>query len=145
MANMETPLDHVGWDLWRAAQAWKRLFSEAMVARGYAWFGEGRGNLVHLIGPSGCKQSALVTRSQLSKQAVQQFLDELERDGIIRREPDPADARGKIIRFTELGHTALREADAAKRAIEADIATALGASALAHLKSDLDKIAKLGK
>ena len=145
MTIPEEPLDHIGWDLWRAASSWKRLFTDMVVAKGHQWFAEARGNLIHLIGPSGCRQSSLVKRSQLTKQAVQQFLDELEHDGIIRREPDPSDARGKIILFTKQGHKALADAEAAKRAIEADIGNLLGESTLARLKSDLDKIAKLGK
>ena len=39
----------------------------------------------------------------------------------------------------------LADAEAAKRAIEADIGNLLGESTLARLKSDLDKITKLGK
>jgi DNA-binding MarR family transcriptional regulator len=39
----------------------------------------------------------------MSKQAVGEFVDDLERLGYVERVPDPADRRAKLIRLTELG------------------------------------------
>lgn len=134
------PFEHIGWDLTQAARAWKSGFVAAMVERGHNWFGEARGNLVHLIGPEGTKQQALVSKSGLSKQAVQQLLDELERDGIIKREIDGQDARGRRILFTAKGQQALRHAQEIKVMIEADYMKLIGKDGLQQLKSALDKI-----
>ena len=41
------------------------------------------------------RRAALTARLGLSKQAVQQLLDQLESAGLVRREPDPADKRAK--------------------------------------------------
>ncbi len=145
LTNIDFELDHIGWALTRAARAWKAAFVAAMVARGHLWFGEARGNLVHLIGPAGVKQQALVLRSGLSKQAVQQLLDELEQDGITNREVDPEDARGRRVVFTPKGKAALKDAQQIKLLIEADYKKLIGSDGLRQLKSALDKIADAGE
>jgi DNA-binding MarR family transcriptional regulator len=145
MSEHETPLDHIGWSLWQASNVWKQDFTKRMVDMGHAWFGEARGNLIHLIAAEGTRQSALVVKSQMTKQAVQQFLDELESDGIIRRVPDPTDARGKLVRFTSKGQKALADANQVKADIERDYEILVGKAALKQLKSTLDKIAVAGK
>jgi DNA-binding MarR family transcriptional regulator len=134
------PVDHIGWDLWRASQAWKRRLVAGMVAKGHVWFGEARGNIVHHISASGVRQGEIVGKSQLSKQAVQQFLDELERDGIVKRSADPDDARARVVTFTAKGLKALEDATAIKLGIERELELVLGKSQLSLLKSALDKI-----
>jgi DNA-binding MarR family transcriptional regulator len=142
---MSKPFDHIGWDLWQANAAWKQRFTEAMVHNGHAWFAEARANIFHLIGPEGTKQSDLVVKSKLTKQAVQQFLDELEADGIVIRAIDPADKRGKIVKLTKSGKRVLENADQAKRKIESHYEKLIGKSALASLKQLLSKIANDAK
>jgi len=136
-AAKRPPPEHVGWDLWRATAAWKRRFTREMLACGHLWYGEARGNLIQHIPRHGVAQTALVKRTGLSKQAVQQLLDELVHDGIVRRRPDPADARRKLIAYTRAGSTALDDADEIKRAIENEYRAAMGAPALRALKGAL--------
>jgi DNA-binding MarR family transcriptional regulator len=111
-------LDHVGWRLWRISGQWKALFEAGMRARGYKWFGEARSNVVGFIGRNGLRQKQLVIRMGLSKQAVQQLVDELVEEGIVERRPDPADLRGNIVTFTRAGRAMLRDANAVKLCIE---------------------------
>lgn len=66
----------------------------------------------------GIRQSALIERSGISKQAVQQLLDGLEVEGVIERIPDEQDRRGKHVRYTERGLAALRDGEHIKSAIE---------------------------
>ena len=115
---MPTPPDHIGWTLWRAAQAWRVEFTAAMVAAGHAWFGQARGNLMVHIGPNGLRQGDLADRARLTKQAVQQFVDELVADGILMRVRDETDARARWIRLTPAGEAAMRDADRIKAEIE---------------------------
>lgn len=118
--------DHVGVDLWRAAIAWRDRFHSEMVARGHAWFGDARGTIAQHLDPCGMSQAALVARVGSTKQAVQQLLDALEADGIVRREPDPEDGRAKRVVYTEKGLAALKDGVAVKRAIEAEYRAKLG-------------------
>lgn len=133
-------IDHIGWDLWRVTEGWKRRFTAEMVGRGYAWFGEARGNLVQHIGRNGIAQTALAAKAGMTKQAVQQHLDDLVRDGAVERVSDPDDARRKIIRFTALGFTALTVANDVKRDIEEDYRQLIGNEAMHGLTEALRAI-----
>jgi DNA-binding MarR family transcriptional regulator len=132
-----SPPDHIGWTLWRAAQAWRVEFTAAMVAEGHAWFGQARGNLMVHIGPNGLRQGDLADRAQLTKQAVQQFVDELAADGILMRVRDETDARARRICLTPAGEAAMRDADRIKARIEARWRKVLGAQAFDQLDAAL--------
>ena len=111
-------LDHVGWRLWRISGQWKAQFEAGMRARGYPWFGEARSNVIGFLDRGGLRQKELVRRMGVSKQAVQQLVDELVGEGIVERRPDPADQRGNIIVFTRAGRAMLRDANEVKLSIE---------------------------
>lgn len=133
----EAPPDHIGWTLWQAAQLWRAEFIAAMVAAGHPWFGQARANLLQHIGPSGLRQGDLVARAGLTKQAVQQFVDELVADGILMRAKDETDARARWVRLTSAGEAAMRDADRIKAEIEARWRAAIGADAFDRLDASL--------
>ena len=112
-------LDHVGWRLWRANEQWVAEFADAMRAAGHDWFSESRANLLGHLPQSGLRQSALIARMAISKQAVQQLLDGLESEAVLIREQDPDDLRGKFVRYTPKGLAALGDGDRIKQEIEA--------------------------
>ncbi len=130
-------IDHIGWDLWRATDSWVRRFTQAMVDRGYFWFGEARGGLIQHIGPGGVPQTALAARAGMTKQAVQQHLDDLVKDSVVERIPDPLDARRKWVQFTADGILAFETANEIKRAIEADYQRLMGKAAFDGMKRSL--------
>ncbi|WP_299477552.1 MarR family transcriptional regulator [uncultured Roseibium sp.] len=136
--------DHVGWDLWQATAIWKQRFTQGMVGHGHTWYAEARGSLMQFLSDEGIAQTTLTERSGLTKQAVQQHLDDLADDGIIRREPDAGDKRRKLVVLTEQGMRALRDATSVKLKIEKEYANALGAEKLDTLKAGLKAIIKLG-
>ena len=130
-----TPLpDHVGIHLFRAYEAWLGAFVDAMNKAGHDWFTQGRANVLGLMERGGTRQSVLLDRSALTKQALQQMLDGLERHGVIIREVDPADKRGRIIRLTEKGQAALADADRIKMELSARYRDKLGADGLDQLQ-----------
>lgn len=133
-------IEHIGWDLWRVTQGWKQRFNAEMVAHGYAWFGEARGNLIQHIGRNGAPQNELVLRAGMTKQAVQQQLDDLVLDGAVERISDPNDARKKLVRFTAVGFEAMSAANDVKRSIEAEYQGLIGKDALDAFKAALHKI-----
>lgn len=119
-------LDHVGWRIWQAAQAWKAEFEAGMVASGHPWFAEARANLLAHLDREGTPQAQLVARMGVTKQAVQQFVDELVADGIVERRANPDDRRGKVVRFTKHGLRVLNDANRVKRRIQRRYASILG-------------------
>jgi DNA-binding MarR family transcriptional regulator len=51
----------------------------------------------------GLRPSQLAARTNLSKQAANDLLRDLEKMGYLRLDPDPSDGRARIIRLTERG------------------------------------------
>jgi len=141
--EMQSPalIDHVGWRIWRVARLWKRTFEAEMLARGYPWVAEARGGVLGHLRPGGLPQSALGPLLGVSKQAVQQCVDELVAEGAVERLPDPSDGRGRLVRLTERGVRFITEGNAVKEAIEADYARRIGAERLATLNAALDLLA----
>lgn len=110
--------DHVGWRLWQANRAWHTEFAATMRAAGHGWFSDARAGLLGHIARDGTRQAVLIERMAISKQAVQQLLDGLEAEGVVERLPDPRDGRGKLVRYTLKGLSALRDGDRIKQEIE---------------------------
>ncbi len=133
-------IDHIGWDLWRATDAWTRRFTEEMVSQGFTWFGEARGGLVQHIGHDGLPQNALARKAGMSKQAVQQQLDDLVADDVVERVADAGDARRKLVQLTPEGLRAFEVANKIKRAIEMDYRRLLGDAAFETMKRALGRI-----
>lgn len=133
-------LDHIGWRLWDAAAAWKEKFAAEMVAMGHDWYREARSSVVPYVKKEGTRQAEIVERMGLSKQAVQQLIVDLESSGILRRDPDPNDGRGKIVRFTDKGLAAQSDSQKAKKKVEAGMKAELGAGEFDRLMNALRKI-----
>lgn len=121
-----TSIDHVGVALWRAAHLWRHRMSSEMATRGYPWHLEARGDVLAHMGPSGRSQAELTKALGMSKQAVQQLIDQLETDGVVQRVSDPKDKRAKRIEFTALGLEDFAQRNKVKRQIEAEYREKLG-------------------
>ncbi|MEO6013062.1 MAG: MarR family transcriptional regulator [Devosia sp.] len=134
-------IDHVGWRLWRLARQWKVEFDGEMLALGYPWVTEARGAIVGHLRPGGLPQSALAGALGVSKQAVQQFVDELVEEGAVERVADPSDGRGKLVRLTAVGIAFIEDGNEVKRAIEKRYRSKLGKQRLADLNAALDELA----
>jgi DNA-binding MarR family transcriptional regulator len=126
-------LDHIGWQLWKANRLWLSEFVGAMQRAGHAWFGPAEANLLGHLDGAGTSQALLTERLGVTKQAVQQALDQLEAAGIVRRDPNPADKRGRIVRYTKRGQAAMSDADRIKLELEGEFAARIGAERLATL------------
>jgi len=55
------------------------------------------------IGENGSRLTDLAEQAQITKQSAGFLVDQLERAGLVERTPDPADARARLVRFTERG------------------------------------------
>lgn len=133
-------IDHIGWQLWRAAGVWKSRFAQGMTSAGHGWYAEAKSSVLPHIGRKGTRQSQIVQAMGLTKQAVQQLIDDLVREDIVERIPDPEDGRGKVIRFTEKGRQTMRDARRVKRQVEDELRQSLGDDDFGHLKSLLSKV-----
>ena len=139
--NDLTSIDHIGLALWRAAQGWRNHMRVELAARGYPWHQSAAGEVLAHLGPPGISQALLTERMGLSKQAVQQLVDQLEVQGVVGRAPDPNDGRAKRIVLTELGLADFAERNKVKRLIEKQYREKLGPEAFTALEAALAKLA----
>jgi DNA-binding MarR family transcriptional regulator len=131
-------IDHVGWRIWRLAKVWKAEFDAEMAMKGHRWFAEARSNVLPHLDRGGTAQSVLQSRMGVTKQAVQQFVDELVADGIIERRINPDDRRSNMIYFTRKGQRVLSDANVVKIEIQSRYRSKLGTARFADFMSCLD-------
>ena len=133
-------IDHIGWQLWRVARRWKAEFDAEMRRHGYGFMAEARGAVIGQLRPVGAPQAVLASALGISKQAVQQLVDELEQEGVVARTADPADARAKLVVLTAKGAEAIRAGNRVKREIEARYRKRLGEPEFAVLNAALARL-----
>ena len=74
----------------------------------------------------GSRLTELAQAAGMSKQAMADLVDQCEAWGLVVREPDPRDARARLIRFTPLGLDWLRAFRLAVAQAEAEFRDAVG-------------------
>ena len=93
--------DDLGFLLAKATQRWNELLQERFRAAGWSEVRPSYGSiLVPLFEQDGLQMGQLARRAGLSKQTMTTMVRLLERDGLVRRMPDPADGRAFRIVLT---------------------------------------------
>ena len=133
------PKPRLGALLEDAQEAWHHTLTAELARRKAPILGAGA-DLLAQLSLSGISQSLLAERMGLTKQAVQQSLDQLEKLALIRREPDPVDKRAKYVVLTEAGLVALETRRDAEKQAEKQLRDALGKKALKQLSKGLKKL-----
>ncbi len=97
-------------------------------------------NLMPHIDLEGTRLTVLAQRLGVTKQAASQLVVDLEKIGVLQREPDPDDGRAKRVVFTDQGRNGLLEGLAILRGLEAELRAEIGDSDIDHLNQVLVKI-----
>ena len=92
-------------------------------------------------GPDGYRPSELAERAGMTKQAMNQLLQSLERLGYLRRsDADEADGRARVVHFTERGHAAYTRINDVLAEIEVEWRAQLGDEKFNRLKELLSDV-----
>jgi DNA-binding MarR family transcriptional regulator len=126
--------------LTQVAASTRGTFRAEMAQAGYAWHLNASGEVLSHIPREGISQAALTQSMGLSKQAVQQLLDQLEAAGVIRRETDPSDRRARRIVLTDLGLRDVATQKVILARIEEQARDRLGKKLLGKLEKALKKL-----
>lgn len=78
------------------------------------------------IAPDGSRLTDLAEQAQMSKQSAGVLVDQLESLGYVRREPDPADGRARLIVIEQRGRRAVEVAAATLDEIHSEWKAYLG-------------------
>ncbi len=92
------------------------------------------------LGEDGSRPSELAAHAGITRQAVTKVLDELERLDMVRRDPDPDDGRGVIVRYTDRGRAGLAIVRKRMRELEADFAERVGAARWVDARAVLETL-----
>jgi DNA-binding MarR family transcriptional regulator len=79
--------------------------------------------------PAAATVTELAERCEVTKQAISQILDSLESMKVVKRTPDPRDARAKVVKLTKKGERSLEIAVLAWGEVENEWAKLLGGPA----------------
>ena len=126
--------------LFRTTQVMNAEMARRVRARGYEGFQPSFTALLANVDTEGTRIGALARKMGTSRQAASQLLREIEKHGLVERQPDPADRRGIIIRHTPSGRQILLDAMEVMLAIESEYESVLGADGLGRLKKLLKRL-----
>jgi DNA-binding MarR family transcriptional regulator len=98
------------------------------------------GYVLALIGPQGGRILQIAELQNVSKQAVSAIANELEERGYICREPDPANARQVLLRFTGFGRRLIEDSVRSIDDLEAEVRTTIGSGAFDALRTAMQQL-----
>jgi DNA-binding MarR family transcriptional regulator len=125
-----------------AYQALGRRIVDGVVAAGFPQRPAHSAVMAHIDVAGGTRLSTIAARANITPQAVGELVDDLERLGYVRREPDPDDRRAKRIVLTDHGLASVRAALETIAALEADLEASLGTERYLGLHETLREIAE---
>ena len=122
--------------------AHRTVDSEVLAAAAQAGFEIQSGHAIVLrhLGEDGARPSEMAAKAQVTRQAITKALDDLERLGLVRRQPDPSDGRGVTVRYTTRGLGALHIARKQMQELEREFASQVGAEQWATFRSVLETL-----
>lgn len=109
----------------------------SLAAAGYPGLSRTKSMLMVNIANGITRPSDLARNIGITRQAIQQTLVEMERDGLVTMIQDPNDGRAKIVKFSRRGVGIGKAAFAAIDEIEQELTDRLGAKTLEQLRDTL--------
>ena len=100
-------------------------------------------SLLTVLHPGGVRMTTIAANMGVRTPTATQSVDRLSRAGLVRRDPDPTDARAVLISLTPSGEQVLEQEDRHRNECVADALATLTPEEIAALDAALPVIAKL--
>jgi DNA-binding MarR family transcriptional regulator len=118
--------DNLGRLMLRAYRLYTERSLEKLERYGHLRLTISHASILAFIDPEGTHISVLAERLGVTKQAMGQFVAELERRNYVMREIDPTDRRAILVKFTERGAQFIKDAYAVKQEMDGEYSAVLG-------------------
>lgn len=92
------------------------------------------------LGPGGMRITDLARGANMTSQSMGELVGELESQGYVRREPDPADGRAKRVMLTELGRQTIAAGAESIVGVEREIVDVIGEEGHQQLRDLLEQL-----
>ena len=126
-----------------ASRAMETRVFEALAAAGFDDVTTAQGRLFARIGPKGTRVTDLAEQARITKQTAGFLIDQLQRAGYVRRVPDPADARARLVQIAPRGEAAVAVARVAEAEVEAEWTRHLGKQGASQLRRALTRLREI--
>ncbi|UFQ20241.1 MULTISPECIES: MarR family winged helix-turn-helix transcriptional regulator [Streptomyces] len=113
-----------------------RVFA-ALAAAGFGGFTPAQARVMQRIGPQGTRLTELAALTRITKQTAGFLVDQLEKAGYVRREPDPTDKGARLVCGAEKAWAAKRVADTVVAEVEREWEAHLGKRRMKQLREAL--------
>lgn len=110
---------------------------EALAAAGADEITQAQSRLMQRLDPRGMRLTDLAEQARVTKQTAGALVDQLERAGYVLREPDPTDARARLVTLSERGLAVCRAAAAEVAKVEDEWRVFLGNRRFGQLRDAL--------
>jgi DNA-binding MarR family transcriptional regulator len=131
----------IGYLLAKASQHWNDLLAEAFRRQGHGDVRPSYGSvLVPLFEDDGLRMTELAARAHLAKQTMTTMVRLVEEAGLVRRRPDPEDARATRVHLTARGKRFQPVAARELVRLEERITARLGQRRTAALRASLTQL-----
>ena len=105
-----------------AYQAFVDQLRTFLADEGFGDLGRSDGYVFRALSESPTTVSALAARLGITKQGAAQIVEDMQRRGYVRRDPDPTDGRARLVALSERGDAALAAARRFHRRFERGLA-----------------------
>ncbi len=132
--------NNIGQHLLEVAKDFQKRALEGFGADGHEGLQPAHQAVLTHLRLAGTRLTELARYASMSKQAMGQLVDELERLGYVERVSDPTDGRAKIVRFTRAGLELIKDGTDIAGAIQREYADLIGKKKLSLLRAVLEEL-----
>jgi len=109
-------------------------------AAGFRDIGAAHFHILQHPTPHGCRPGEIAARAQMTKQATNRLIRDLERGGYLKLVVDPRDQRARVIRLTARGRDLISTIRAVVEQIEAEWRDRIGRRRFEELRATLKEL-----
>jgi DNA-binding MarR family transcriptional regulator len=128
---------HPGLLMFIGARYVEQRVADAVLAAGYDDLTPAMARIAARLSDDGIRVTDLAAQARVTKQSASVVVDQLERASYVRRVPDPADARARLVVIAPRGRAVQRIARRVEAEIEREWTAHLGPERMAALQEAL--------